>query len=77
MMPERLDLAVVACLVPIWPGGAEAGDRAVDQARVDRPQRRVADAQAIHHAWPEILHNHVRLCGEPVNDVDGGRLLQV
>ena len=49
-----------------WPGAvaqravlAVAADRAVDDPRVDLPQRLVADAEAVEHAGPEGLEHDV------------------
>jgi hypothetical protein len=39
--------------------GAEPGHRAVDQAGVDRAQVLPAEAQALQHARPEVLQQHV------------------
>ncbi len=74
---QRLDLAVVAGLVAIGTGAAEAGDGAIDQAGIDRAEGVVADAEAIHHAGAEVLHHHVGARDEAVDDVDCGRLLQI
>ena len=51
-------------LVIRWPAGggailAEAGDRAIDQAGVQRRQDLVVDTQAAHHAGAVILDQHV------------------
>ena len=46
-----------------------AGERAVDQARVDAAQRLVVHAQALHHAGAEALQHHVRRLRQPVEDV--------
>ena len=74
---HRLDLAVIAGGRSFRAGLAEAGDGAIDQPRIDRRQRLIADAELVHHAGPEILHHHVGLGGEPLDDRDRLRLLQV
>ena len=40
-------------------GLAVAGDRAVDQRRIERAQRFVIELQAAHHAGPKILDKYV------------------
>ncbi len=44
---------------------AVAGDRAVDEAGFCRAQALVADAEAVEHAGPERLEQHVVLAREP------------
>ena len=54
---------------------AVAGNAAVDEARVDRRHRLVADAEAVLHVGPIVLHQHVALRGELLQDRDAvGRL---
>ena len=72
-----LDFAVVAGFGAGRTGLAEAGDRAVDQARVDLGQCLVAQTESVHHAGAEVFHDDVGLCGELQDDVSGGGLLQV
>ena len=74
---QRLDLAVIAGLVAIRSGLAEAGHRAIDQPRVDLGQRGVADAEPVHHAGAEILHDHVGVGDQALDDLDRRRLLQI
>lgn len=59
------------------PGLPVARHGAEHEPRIDRRQRLVVEAEALHHARPEILDDDVRLFGEPVNGVDRGGLLQV
>ena len=47
------------------PGFAVAGDRAVDQARIERRESLVVDAEALGHAGPEVVHEHVRRLDQP------------
>src|SRR5262244_527373 len=47
--------------VAIRPGLSEAGDAAVDDARVDPGQRFVVDAEPVLHVRTEVLHHHVGL----------------
>ena len=49
---------------------AEAGDRAINQPRIDRRERTVADAEFVHHAGAKIFHHHVGLCRELFDDRD-------
>jgi hypothetical protein len=58
-------------------GLAVAGDGAVDDARIDRPHRLVADAELVHHAGPEALENHVGIARQAQENLDARRLLQV
>ncbi len=74
---QRLDLAVIAGLVAIRAGLAEAGHRAIDQPRVDLGQRGIADAEPVHHAGAEILHDHVGVGDQALDDLDRRRLLQI
>src|SRR6185295_1245512 len=41
------------------PALAVAGDRAIDQPRIDRPQRLVAEAEALYDARPELLNQNI------------------
>ena len=41
---------------PRWP---ESRERAIDQAQIHRPERRVVDAELLGHAIPEGLDDHV------------------
>jgi hypothetical protein len=43
----------------LGPALTVAGDRAIDQARVGRGQRGIAEAKAVHDAGPELLDQHV------------------
>ena len=54
-----LDDRVVGALPAVGPGAAEPRDRRQDDARVDLPQRLVADAVALERAGAEVLHHHV------------------
>ena len=66
--PEQADQAEVVHVVPaavaVRAVLAVAGDRAVDQPRVDLPQAVVADAQAVQDARPERLEEDVGVAGE-------------
>ena len=66
---QALDDLVVGRLEGIGPGLAEAGDGAVDQPRVDLGQHRVAQAQAVHDARPEVLHQHVGVLPPALEDL--------
>src|SRR2546421_4478965 len=65
------------------PGGAEGRSRAVDEAWVEGAQPRFADAQPVGHARAHVLHDHVGVTREPLDDgaslgrleVDGDRAL--
>jgi hypothetical protein len=57
---HALDRVVVAGAVAVRAGLAEAGDRAVDQARVEREQRGRVEAVAGHVADLEVLDQDIR-----------------
>ena len=58
-------------------GGAEAADRAVDEARVEFAQPLLAHAQLLRHAGPEVLDVHVRRLHQLVQALAVGLLLGV
>jgi hypothetical protein len=58
---DRLIGDVVRRPVLVGPGLPEAGDRHVDQPRIDRLRLLVAKAQARHRAGPEAFEQHVGL----------------
>ena len=49
----------------IRPGGAEAGDVAVDQARIARPATRRAEPELGHDGGAKVLDHHVGAVGQP------------
>src|SRR5439155_16663604 len=51
----------------IGAGGAVPAAEGVDQARVDRAQVVVTEAEPLHHAGPEVVHQNVGLAGEPID----------
>ncbi len=51
-------------------GLSVAGDRAINQARIDLAQRLITEAQAIHHAGAKILHDNIRFLDQPMNKLD-------
>src|SRR5207302_1111814 len=59
------------------PRVSEAGDGAVDQPRVDRGQRVVAEAELVHHARPEVFPDHVRGLHEALHDLEGVGLPEI
>src|SRR5256885_7287559 len=64
-------------LVPQRALEAKAADRAVDEARVDRRQRLVAESEPVHYARAVILDEDVRVGNETAQDVGTRLLLQV
>ena len=56
---HRLDQRIVDRLVRVGAVLAEAADRHVDDRRRHRADRRLADADALGDAGPEILHEDV------------------
>ncbi len=64
-------------VVAIGPVAAIAGGGGVDQPRVLRPEQRGAEAEPVHHAGREILHQHVGLGRQAAQQVAPGLRLQV
>ncbi|MPM98465.1 hypothetical protein SDC9_145653 [bioreactor metagenome] len=58
---HRLHHHVIGWLFAVRPGLAEARDRHHDQLREARMQRLPAVAQLLHGAWAVVLHQHVGL----------------
>ncbi len=56
---------------------AEAADRGVDQLRVARVQRLVAEAQAIHDAAAVVLDHRIGIVAELQDEFAAGRRLEV
>ena len=56
---------------------AEAGERAVDEARVDVAQRLVVDAEALDDAGAKAFEDDVGGLREAVEDVAGGLVAQI
>ena len=57
---HRLDRPFDRRKVTQWSGLAKAADRAVDQARIERLQRRPRDAQLVGHTRSKVFDEHVR-----------------
>ena len=68
---------VDARAVAVRPGLAEAGDAAVDDARVDRRKRLVVDAQALFDARAIVLDDDVGVWRELLEDRDALRISEV
>ena len=51
-------------LIHIFAVLAKARDGAINDARIDRGNRIIIDAQALHDTGPEGFDNHVGFCGE-------------
>jgi hypothetical protein len=66
---HRLEQQVLAGPPRVRAGFPVAGDRHVHQPRVDRPQRRVVDAQARRHARTVVLQEHVGAAGQLEEDL--------
>ena len=58
-------------------GLAVAGDRAIDQPRIDLAQRLVAEPEAVHHAGAEILDQDIGFRDQPMNERDRIGILEV
>ncbi len=55
---------------------AEAGDAAIDDARIDLAHALIIDAELVFDVGPEILDNHVGLGGETHEHFEPPRILQ-
>jgi hypothetical protein len=73
----RQEVDVVAGMLGPGAGLAVTGDRAIDDARVDRLHRLVADAQLVHHAGAEAFEDHVGIPGQAQEGGHAGGLLEV
>src|SRR5204863_7685988 len=66
---------VVAAARRVRSRAAEARDGAVDEARIEAPQRVVVDAETAGRAGPVILHEDVGRANQPMHHLDAlGRL---
>ena len=74
---QRLDDGVHRLAGARVPGRAEAGNRAVDHARIDRPRERIADAEPVERARAEVLDDDVGLAQQVGEHVARAGLLQV
>ena len=72
-----LDDEVVARALGVTPGRAIAGDGEVDEARVDRRQLVVAEAQSSQRAGSEVLDQRVRTAKQPAEDRRAIGLLEI
>jgi len=59
---------VVGGTLRVRPGLAEARSRRIDQLRIARVKASPVEAEPVHGAWPEILHQHVGTFQQPVQD---------
>ena len=60
-----------------WAGLAIAGDRAIDDLRIDRPQRFVTNSQLVAHPRPEALDDDVGSTRQTQEYLTALRLLEV
>src|SRR3712207_9574729 len=67
---SRLPHAVVGRALRVRSRGAEPGDRAVHQPRVQLAELLVADPQAVHHARAQVLEHHVGALRQAVEHLD-------
>ena len=74
---HRLQHLVVAGVARHRADRAITGHGAIDQARVDRRQRGEVDTQALGHARPEVVDQHVGLAHQAQQDLVAGGFLQV
>ena len=68
---------VVPGAITIRPALAITGDRHVDQPRVDRLERLVADAQLVHHTGAKLLQHDVVFTHQLLDHLDRLRALEV
>jgi len=64
---QALDDLVVGRPVRVRAIGAKAGDRHVNQARVDFAQHLVAEPQPVHHAGAEVFEDNIRRANQIAN----------
>ena len=74
---HRLDREVVRRPAAVGPGLAVGRDRDVDDPRIARADRRVADAEAMGHAGAEGFDEDVRARGQAQQRFDPFRALEV
>ncbi len=74
---QSLDQHVLARTAEVRPAVAVARARAVDDPRIDLPERFVAVSHPRHHAGAEVLDDDVGLRRDPVEDFLRLRALQV
>ncbi|MPM57951.1 hypothetical protein SDC9_104780 [bioreactor metagenome] len=72
-----LNLAVERRRVLLGAGVPEARKRAIDQPGIDGLERRITQAQLVHHAGPEVLPHDVGIQHHALDHLDGGGLLQI
>src|SRR5262249_3423599 len=68
---------VVACARRVRPALPEAGDRAIDQARILLAEARIVEAELGEPADLEILDQHVRARGELLDDAPSFCALEI
>src|SRR5712692_9446662 len=58
---HALDHRVVAGLMGIWPLSTKTRDRKIHNPGIALSHCRIIEAQALHHARPEVLHQYITL----------------
>ena len=74
---EGLDDVVEGAVTALRSGLAEAGNRAVDDVRIHRPEVVVAETEPLHCAGAEVLHDHVGVPRQGLEDLPALRGLQI
>ena len=74
---QSLDDRIIDPLLDVRSGVADAADRYIDQARMALAQLVSAEAEPLHGARPEILHQHVGLRDQPGQHLAAGVALDV
>ena len=74
---DRLEREVVRGPLAVRTGIAEGADRAIDDARIARHDRRMADAEAIDDAGAEALHHDVGARAQVEQQVQAVRRLEI
>src|SRR5262249_24959379 len=74
---QGLEDRIVPRPVAVGAVGAEGGDGAVDQARIESPERRRVHAEPLGDAGAHVLHEDVGRRDEPTQHLEAGRLLEV
>src|SRR3989442_1596850 len=65
---HRLEQGIEAGALLVGAVGAEGGDGGVDELRIDRSQRLVVHPQALDDPGAHVLHHHVGVAREAMDD---------
>ncbi len=74
---DRLDHRIVNPLIGVRAAFAEAAYRNIDEVRLDRAQRRLADSHALGDAGAMVLHEQIGARDHPLEQFQAARIAQV